>query len=124
MAQTRRKRRTKHRGNAAGMIETKGRTGRPAQSASGKGGARDAARSKAVDRFSKPPSWRSAMNRAGIAAVFFGVVMVLLFDRSIAQALPLAGFMLVLYVPLGYYTDLVMFRRRQRGPKRPKRQKP
>ena len=29
MAQTKRKRRTKHRGNAAGTIETRGRTGRP-----------------------------------------------------------------------------------------------
>ena len=28
MAQTKRKRRTKHRGNAAGMVETRGRTGR------------------------------------------------------------------------------------------------
>ena len=28
MAQTRRKRRTKHRGNAAGVVESRGRTGR------------------------------------------------------------------------------------------------
>ena len=29
MAQTKRKRRTKHRGTAAGTIQTRGRTGRP-----------------------------------------------------------------------------------------------
>ena len=39
MAQTRRKRQTKHRGNAAGVIEARGRTGRKPTAAekSGKG---------------------------------------------------------------------------------------
>jgi hypothetical protein len=130
MAHTRRKRRTKHRGNAAGMIEVRGRTGRPVQPAGGKGGAsggKGGARSGAraagasrADRFSRPPTWRSAINRALIAAVFFGAVMVLLLERTVTQVLPLAAFMLVLYIPLGYYTDLVIFRRRQRGPKRKK----
>jgi hypothetical protein len=127
MAHTRRKRRTKHRGNAAGMIEVRGRTGRPAQSGDGKGGAsgvkggaKIGARAAGVDRFSRPPTWRSAINRALIAAVFFGAVMVLLLNRTVSEALPLAAFMLAIYIPLGYYTDLIIFRRRQRGPKRKK----
>ena len=57
MAQTKRKRRTKHRGNAAGMVEARGRTGRKPGPAERKAGRRARARQ---DRFSKPPTVRSA----------------------------------------------------------------
>ena len=46
MAQTKRKRRTKHRGNAAGMIEVRGRTG--------KGGASGATGAKGTGRTTGP----------------------------------------------------------------------
>jgi hypothetical protein len=32
----------------------------------------------------------------------------------VQQALALGGFMLLLYIPLGYYTDTMFYRRRQR----------
>ena len=112
MAQARRKRRmTKHRGNAAGVVETRGRTGKRAAPADGRKVGARAARS---DRFDKPPTWRSAINRAAIAAIFFGVVAVLLLDRTVPQAAVLAAFMVLIYIPLGYYSDLFIHRRRQR----------
>jgi hypothetical protein len=117
MAQTKR-RRTKHRGNAAGMIEARGRTGRkptPAErggsGAKGKGGGGGSAR---PNRYEHPPTWKAAVNRAAIAVVFFAVLIVVIFKQSIPNAIALAGVMLLLYVPMGYYTDLYMYRRYQR----------
>jgi hypothetical protein len=107
MAQTKRKRRTKHRGNAAGMIEARGRTGRRPEPEKGK-----KAKSR-VNKFDQPPTWQSAVNRAAIAAAFLVVLMLLLFKEPIARAIILSGFMFLLYVPLGYYTDLMIYRRRQ-----------
>ena len=46
MAQTKRKRQTKHRGNAAGVVEARGRTGRKPTAAEKGGKAGDAARAK------------------------------------------------------------------------------
>lgn len=109
MAQTRRKRRTKHRGNAVGMVETRGRTGRPPTAEERKAAARQAR----PNRFDRPPTWRGAINRAVIAVALFLAVILLAFHQSVKSALLLAVFMLVLYIPLGYYTDLMMYRRRQ-----------
>lgn len=111
MAQTKKKRRTKHRGNAAGMVEARGRTGR-APTASERAAAKGA--KPKVDRFDRPPSWRSAANRAVIAAGIFALAVILLFDQPAAQALALAGFMLVIYIPMTYMTDSFVYNRRQR----------
>jgi hypothetical protein len=48
------------------------------------------------------------------ATVLFGVLIVVVMGRTIAQAAVIAAFMLVLYVPLGYYMDLAIYRRRKR----------
>jgi hypothetical protein len=109
MAQTKRKRRTKHRGNAAGMVEVRGRTGRRPEPAPKTG------RAARLDRFNRPPSWRSAANRAGIATVLFIVAVILLFKQPIASALAIGAFMFLLYTPLGYYTDMFVWRRRQKA---------
>jgi Flp pilus assembly protein TadB len=114
MAQTKRKRRTKHRGNAAGIVENRGRTGRKPTPADAKADRRDRARQARTDRFSKPPTWRGAANRAVIATAIFVVVIILVLKQPVQQALELAGFMLLLYIPLGYYTDSMFYRRRQR----------
>ena len=115
MAQTKKKRRTKHRGNAAGIVETRGRTGRKPTGGRAQGGRQASAReARAGDRFDRPPTWRSAANRALVAAVLFVVVIVIALrpaDRP--RRSRSAGFMLLLYIPLGYYTDLFIYRRRQ-----------
>jgi hypothetical protein len=109
VASTKRKRRTKHRGNAAGMVETRGRTGRKP----GPGDSKSAARRARMDRFSKPPTVRSAFQRSAIAAVVFMFAMILIVHQTVAASIALGGFVLLFYVPLSYYTDLFFYRRRQ-----------
>ena len=116
MAQTRRKRQTKHRGNAAGVVESRGRTGRKPTAAEKSGKAGDAARAKAkqVDRRDRPPSWRSAFLRAMFAAVLMLLVLIVFKISKPNQAIALFPVVLLLYVPVSYYTDSWMFKRRQR----------
>ena len=114
MAQTRKRRRTKHRGNAAGMVEARGRTGRKPTADEIKATAADERRRKREARLDQPPTWRSAFNRAAIAAGLFVVAVIVVLRQHPAAAVSLGALMLVLYVPLSYYTDLVIYRRRQR----------
>ena len=50
----------------------------------------------------------------GLDPVWFGVLLVILFKRDIAQGAALAAFMFLLYIPLGYATDTMIYRFRQR----------
>ena len=114
MAQTKRKRRTKHRGNAAGSIEARGRTGRRPTADETKQQTREQARER---RLNKPPSWNSAIIKAGVmAALLFVFTQVGLFgeETPISQSLLLAGFAMVLYTPLAYATDKFVYTRAQR----------
>jgi polyferredoxin len=115
MAQTKRKRSRKHRGTPAGTIERAGRTGRPQTRQE----AKEIARRRREERMSKPPTWRSSINRAAIAALVFAVLVVVLFGRDIAQAAALGAFMFLLYIPLGYGTDAMLYRMRQRRKAQP-----
>jgi hypothetical protein len=110
MAQTRRKRTRKHRGTPAGTIERAGRTGRPRTREE----AKKISRERRAQRFDKPPTWKGAVNRAAIAAAVFGVLVILLFQRNLAAGAMLAALMFLLYIPLGYGTDLMIYRFRQR----------
>jgi cytochrome c-type biogenesis protein CcmH/NrfG len=113
MAQTKRKRRTKHRGNAAGTIEARGRTGRPLSAEEKKKQTRQSARER---RLNTPPTWKSVLARAGMAAAIMFPLTILLFAKShrIASAVFFTGFAFLIYVPLGYYVDMTMYQRRQR----------
>lgn len=116
MAQTKKKRQTKHRGNAAGQVEARGRTGRrlAEDERGGKANARLDARQRRLQRLDTPPTWRGALQRAAVATVFFFLLLVLFFrDQPFAGKLFIAVFMLAVYVPMGYYTDLFVYRRRQ-----------
>lgn len=112
MAQTKRKRRTKHRGTPAGTIETRGRTGRPLAPAERKKQDRAAARER---RLNTPPTWKSSITRALIAGVLV-FTFLLLTDKKhrLSVALPFTIVALVIYIPAGYYLELVLYRRRQR----------
>jgi hypothetical protein len=110
MAQTRRKRTRKHRGTPAGTIERSGRTGRPQT----RQDAKQISRQRRAERLDKPPTWRGAMQRAAIAAAVFGVLVVIIFKRDVAQGVILAAFMFLLYIPLGFATDTFVYRFRQR----------
>jgi hypothetical protein len=111
MPQTKRKRRTKHRGNAAGVVEVRGRTGRKLGPEDRKSAAKGDARGRREMRLASPPTWRSAVTRAGLAAGVFFVIVLLLFKQPLAGAVALAGFTFLLYIPLGYYVDLILHRR-------------
>src|SRR3954447_18757605 len=115
MAQTKRKRRTKHRGTPAGTIESRGRTGRKPTASARKGRAapRAAARLRREERASQPPTWRGSAQRAAIATVILVAFLVLAFKQDVARAIALGGFAFVVYVPMGFYTDMFMYRRRQ-----------
>jgi hypothetical protein len=111
MAQTRRKRKHKHRGTQAGTIEARGRTGRrPQTQVEG----RKIARERRANRFDNPPTWRGALNRAAISAAVFAVAVVVIFRRPVAAAVILGVVMVVLYLPMSYYTDRFLYNRRQR----------
>lgn len=110
MAQTR-KRKRKHRGTQAGTIEARGRTGRPPEKQETRKGTRQSARERRMERMAKPPTWRGSLNRAAIAALLFGLIVVLAFGQSPAQGALLAAIMVLLYWPMTYYMDLFVHRR-------------
>src|SRR3954452_2636260 len=111
MAQTKRKRRTKHRGNAAGAIEARGGTGRKPSADEQKAGAKPGGRQRAR----KPPSWSGAAAKAGAMAVLlfaltrFGILGSK--TTSIEQSLFLSLMAFVLYTPLAYMTDKFVYNR-------------
>ncbi len=117
MAQTKKKRQTKHRGTAAGTVSARGRTGRrpTASERRGRAGATLTAAERRELRLNTPPTWQGAIQRALIATVFFFVVLLLFFrHQGVGPKVGIAAVMLVFYVPLGYYTDQYMYKRRQR----------
>ena len=112
MAQTKKKRRSKHRGNAAGVIESRGRTGRPPSAAERKLSDKERAAQLRRERMMREPTWKSATTRAGLAALVFGVLLVFAFQTEIPQAISLTAMVFLFYIPLGYYTDQFIYKRR------------
>ena len=104
MAQTKRKRRRKHRGTPAGTIEHRGRTSRKAPTTK---------EEKRQERMMRPPTWRSSSIRAAIASAIFAVLVIFFFDQQPVGAIALAAVMFLIYIPAGYYMDLFLYRRRQ-----------
>ena len=113
MAQTRRKRRTKHRGTPAGTIQTRGRTGRPLSADERKKQTRAEARQR---RLNTPPTWKGSATRGALAAVLLFVLFALLGKgkNPIVSAAIFSLFAVALYIPSGYYMEMWMYRRRQR----------
>src|SRR5437763_4517682 len=113
MAQTRRKRRSKHRGTPAGTIETRGRTGRPPTPEERKKQDRTTARER---RLNTPPTWKSAIVRALIAAVLVFAFLLLTTKgkNKVPVALSFTVIAILIYIPAGYYLERMLYRRRQR----------
>ena len=125
MAQTKRKRKRRHRGTQAGTIDRAGRTSKPAASSSGgskkrtssKPAAKQTAAERRQARFDNPPTWRGSLNRAAFAAAIL-VIFVAVVQKNIAAGLLLGVFAMAIYIPMSYYTDLALYRRRQRQKQR------
>lgn len=114
MAQTKKKRQRKRRGTQGGRVDPNRRPARPRSRAEAKARARSGAK-RTAPRGDKPPTWRSSIIRGVVAAVIFTVLLLLIFKRSPGAALGLGAFMLVFYIPAGYYIDLYTWRRRERS---------
>ena len=118
MAQTKRKRRSKHRGNAAGTVEARGRTGRKPTDQERK---RASAGLREERRFQQP-TWSGAATRAGLASVMLFVLFVSGIagqDQSVATSIVLSLAAFLIYVPLGYKVDRMFWERRMRKAGRP-----
>jgi Flp pilus assembly protein TadB len=110
VASTRRKRQTKHRGNAAGKVEVRGRTGRKPMGSERKASGGRTAR---ATRFDKPPSWRSSFNRALIAAAVFVAASIVILKQKPIAGVAFGVFLVLFYTPLTFYTDSFFYKRRQ-----------
>ena len=125
MAQTKKKRRrSKHRGTQAGTIERPGRTGRPTTTgprakAESRADAKAAARQRRQERFDKEPTWRGSVNRAAFAAVILAI-FVSVVQKNVPAGIVLGLLAMVIYVPMSYYTDRMLWRRRQRQKQQPR----
>lgn len=121
MAQTKRKRTRKHRGNAAGIVERPAHNSRGATTPASskkrpmtKEEVRMDARRRRQERMTRPPTWKGAAQRAGVAAALFAVLITVFFKEKITTSITLALFMLVIYVPLSYITDRAIYNWRQK----------
>ncbi|HEX3804644.1 MAG TPA: hypothetical protein VHV75_17590 [Solirubrobacteraceae bacterium] len=113
MAQAKRKRQTKHRGNAAGVIETRGRTGRPPSAEEKKRSDRESRREA---RLTRKPTWKSSSQRALLAGAFM-FIFLLITNHSkggnrIEAAVMYAVVAMLLYILLGYWLETFLWRRR------------
>jgi protein-S-isoprenylcysteine O-methyltransferase Ste14 len=113
MAQTKRKRHTKHRGNAGGVIETRGRTGRPPSADEKKRAVRDVRRD---ERLSRKPTFKAAAMKGLLCGGFMFVFLVLVSHSKggnrFVGALITGAAATLLYIGLAYYMDLFLWRRR------------
>jgi hypothetical protein len=114
MAQTRKKRNRKRRGTQGGSIDTRSRT-RPRTREEAKARARSGGGSRSGSKKPDlPPTWKGAAIRGGAAAVIFVVILLVLFKRPLPVSLIFGAFMLIFYIPTGYWIDMTMWRKRER----------
>jgi hypothetical protein len=113
MAQTKRKRRRKHRGTQGGRIDSRPVRGRARSRAEAQARARSRTKKKGGPRTPAPPSWSSALKKGGIAAVLF-VGLLSLFGQNPATSLVVGILMLGFYVPMSYLLDRFFHQRHLR----------
>ena len=113
MAQTKRKRRRKHRGTQGGRIDRRPARGRARSRAEAQSRARNRSNKKGGPRVPEAPSWSSAGKKGGIAAVLF-VALLAVFGQNPAVAVGVGALMLGFYVPMAYTLDRFMYQRHLR----------
>ena len=92
------------------MVESRGRTGRKPTAAEKAGKPRE----ERIPRQDRPPTWLGAFYRAMIAAVLMLLVSLFLLGKHSNEAIELFPVVLLIYVPISYYTDSWMYNRRMR----------
>jgi Flp pilus assembly protein TadB len=113
MAQTKRRRQTKHRGNAAGAVEARGRTGRPPTADERKRTTRDQRRE---ERLNRRPTWKSSGQRALLAGAFMFIFLLVTYHSKtgsrLVAAVTYAFIAMLLYMLLGFWLETFLWRRR------------
>jgi hypothetical protein len=124
MAQTKKRRRRKHRGTQGGSIDNTRRS-RPRSRAEARAQARSQmskSRAKSTrapaQRQPRKPSWSGAVNRAAIGALIFLGILLLLFKQPPGTSIALAGLMFAMYIPMGHAIDSFFYNRRRRSEQR------
>lgn len=115
MAQTKKKRRRKHRGTQGGRIDRRPARGRARSRAEAQSRARSRGKRKQTGpRTPQPPSWGSAAKKGLIAAALF-MVLLTLFGQAPLPSLAAAALVgLVFYIPGSYLLDHFMYQRHLR----------
>jgi hypothetical protein len=113
MAQPKNKRSRKRRGTQGGRIDTK-RASRPRSREEAKARARSGGSRSGSKKQDLPPTWKGSALRGTAAAVIFVFILLVLFKRPLPVSLIFGLFMLVFYIPTGYYIDMKMWRKRER----------
>ena len=116
MAQTKRKRQTKHRGTAAGQVTQRGRTSKPPSADAVKKQKREDAK---LTRLTRKPTWSSAALRSGLAAFFICIFLLITTHGKIGVSLAFAAVAALIYIPTGFYLETFLWRRRMRKQGRP-----
>src|SRR3954463_15344578 len=128
MAQTKKKRRRKHRGTQGGRIDTRPARGRARSRAEAQNRARSRTKKKgggkAGARDPHPPSWSSAAKKGALAAVLFVGVLSLMGQDPLVSLLAAVALGLAFYIPMAYLLDRFMYQRflRKEAQKRAERE--
>jgi hypothetical protein len=115
MAQTKKKRRRKHRGTQGGRIDTRPARGRARSRAEAQARARSRTKKKgkAGARTTEPATWSSALKKGALAAVLFAGILALMGQNPI-QIVVVGVLMLGFYVPMAYLLDRFFYQRHLR----------
>jgi hypothetical protein len=113
MAQPKNKRSRKRRGTQGGRIDTR-RASRPRSREEAKARARSGGGRSTAKKQDLPPTWKGSALRGTAAAVIFVLILLVLFKRPLPISLIFGLFMLVFYIPTGYWIDMTMWRKRER----------
>jgi hypothetical protein len=113
MAQTRKKRRRKHRGTQGGRIDRRPARGRARSRAEAQSRARGRTKKKGGPRVPGPPSWSSALKKGGIAALLF-VAVLSVFGQNPLSSLLAGVVLLPAYTAMSYVLDRFFYQRHLR----------
>jgi hypothetical protein len=95
-------------------VDARGARGRPRSRQE----ARSRARRQLGQKRDLPPTWSTALTRGVFGAAIFLLALVVFLKQPFASSLVLAIFMLLLYIPMGYYIERFMYNRRQASARR------
>lgn len=112
MAQTKKRRRRKHRGTQGGRIDTRPTRGRARSRAEAQQRARSRTkRKKPGERVPQPPSWSGALKKGAVAAVLFVGLLALMGQDPIKSLIAAVLLGLAFYVPMAYLMDRFFYQR-------------